>query len=465
MVRRRRWLVIAALGASTLVVGVGILWLIGRPPRDIRELRAIRARGVELFDEIAAPADRTAQASQREEWARQCLELNERNPNTAGGLGALCLAAYWAPETASGAGASRTLAESVQTVDLKQLVSGIERAGVRTPLESPAELPPAFAKMPAAILKRLQNDPNQPGGAEAANLVCVMTYHKGSPNAVPASFGEAATLITQHYADSPEIVNFCECLGFAGGSPPWAERYESNLQEILRKNRHRKIRCAASFALIVTVQRQGQRRQADPAAALLAASKTELLCEQFLKDFDGKSTVDETGAWYPYRQIEEMDCRQAAMALDEIRHRAIGMPAPEIVGVDLLNRPMKLSDFRGKVVLLSWWATSCGPCMRMIPHERSLADRLRDKPFAIVGVNCDDDLQLALKVQKTHQISWRSFQERAGEQPSISEQWKNIGLPTLYVIDEKGRIRNRWVGAPPKEALSSAIDRVLAAVR
>ena len=157
--------------------------------------------------------------------------------------------------------------------------------------------------------------------------------------------------------------------------------------------------------------------------------------------------------------------RIAAMELDEIRHRAIGMPAPEIVGVDLLNRPMKLSDFRGRVVVLSFWATSCGPCMKMIPHERDLADQFRDKPFAIVGVNCDDDPQLAVKAEKTQQIAWRSFRESAREGPSISEQWKITGLPTVYVIDQTGQIRYRWVGAPPEGTLSSAIDRLLTAVR
>jgi|HubBroStandDraft_6_1064221.scaffolds.fasta_scaffold48748_2 hypothetical protein len=103
--------------------------------------------------------------------------------------------------------------------------------------------------------------------------------------------------------------------------------------------------------------------------------------------------------------------------------------------------------------------------MNMVPHERDLADRLRDKPFAIVGVNCDDDPQLAVKAEKTHQISWRSFRESAGEGPAISAQWKIVGLPTVYLIDEMGRIRNRWVGAPSEEAASSAIDRLLTAVR
>jgi peroxiredoxin len=103
--------------------------------------------------------------------------------------------------------------------------------------------------------------------------------------------------------------------------------------------------------------------------------------------------------------------------------------------------------------------------MRMIPDERDLADRFRSKPFAIVGVNCDDNPQVAINAEKTQQISWRSFRESGGKRPSIMEQWKNEGLPTVYVIDDKGRIRNHWIGVPPEESLTSAIDRLLQTIR
>ena len=457
---RIRWKIIATLGAATLLVGAGALWLVGRGPRDLRELRAIRAQGIDLLEVVAAGSNPTAHAGKLEEWARQCVELNERHPNTAGGLGALWLAACWAPGTASGVRASRTLVESARTADLGQIVTGEERAYVRQEIAGPADLPAGIAAIPPAILERLRKQPDQTGGAEAATLVCVMTAKKRTAGAVPEFFDEAAQLITQHYVESPAIVNFCECVGFLGGSPPWAARYEPTVREILRKNRHRNIRCAASFAAIMILRKQDQVSQNQKRQV-----EAESLCEQFLKDFDGKTTADETGAWYGYRQIEEMDCRRVANELDEMRHRALGMPAPEIAGVDLHNRPMKLSDFRGRVVLLSFWATSCGPCMRMIPDERDLADRLRNKPFAIVGVNCDDDPQVAIKAEKTQQISWRSFRERGGKGRSISEQWKNEGLPTVYVIDDKGLIRNHWVGVPPEDSLTETIDRLVAAVR
>lgn len=88
----------------------------------------------------------------------------------------------------------------------------------------------------------------------------------------------------------------------------------------------------------------------------------------------------------------------AKQRLTAMRFAPIGRSAPEVCGVDLDGQPMKLSDLHGKVVLITFWATWCGPCMKLIPHERELAARLEDRPFAIVGVNgntTEDSIQRA----------------------------------------------------------------------
>ena len=85
----------------------------------------------------------------------------------------------------------------------------------------------------------------------------------------------------------------------------------------------------------------------------------------------------------------------AEAALFEARNLGIGQVAPEITGDDIEGVSLKLSDYRGKVVVLSFWATWCGPCMAMVPHERSLVKRMEGKPFALLGFNGDDDRSAA----------------------------------------------------------------------
>ena len=80
----------------------------------------------------------------------------------------------------------------------------------------------------------------------------------------------------------------------------------------------------------------------------------------------------------------------------------VGAPAPEIDAQDFDGRPIKLSDQRGKVVAVVFWATWCPPCRAMIPHEREMVERFRDKPFVLIGVNNDDNHDAARKMMVSH---------------------------------------------------------------
>ena len=81
----------------------------------------------------------------------------------------------------------------------------------------------------------------------------------------------------------------------------------------------------------------------------------------------------------------------------------------------------------------------------MIPHERSLVDKLKDKPFALIGVNSDgtneeDGLKTWREKAKEMGVTWRSFRDE-GNTPRISESWRVQGWPTLYYIDHEGVIQ------------------------
>lgn len=99
--------------------------------------------------------------------------------------------------------------------------------------------------------------------------------------------------------------------------------------------------------------------------------------------------------------------------------------------------------------------------MAMFPHERSLVQRMQGKPFALIGVNGDDD-DVSEKV-KDQMISWRSFKDnRGGDKPKISQEWNVQGWPTLYLIDHEGIIRHKWLGSPGDEVIDEEIDKLVA---
>jgi hypothetical protein len=98
----------------------------------------------------------------------------------------------------------------------------------------------------------------------------------------------------------------------------------------------------------------------------------------------------------------------------------------------------------------------------MFPHERSLVKKLADKPFALVGVNSDKDLDELKKVLQEENITWRSFWNgEKGTQGPISTEWNVQGWPTLYLIDHNGVIRHKWLGSPGEGVMDKAVDKLV----
>ena len=95
----------------------------------------------------------------------------------------------------------------------------------------------------------------------------------------------------------------------------------------------------------------------------------------------------------------------------------------------------------------------------MYPHERSLVKRLKDKPFALIGVNSDVDKPKLKKRMTKEEITWRSFWNGPeGTGRPISKAWNVRGWPTVYVIDHKGVIRFKDVR---EKKMDEAVDQLL----
>jgi peroxiredoxin len=99
----------------------------------------------------------------------------------------------------------------------------------------------------------------------------------------------------------------------------------------------------------------------------------------------------------------------------------------------------------------------------MYPHERSLVKKMEGKPFVLVGVNSDKDREALKKVLEDEHITWRSFWNGGSSGGPISTAWKVQGWPTLYVIDDKGVIRHKWLGSPGEGVLDEAIETLVKA--
>ena len=194
---------------------------------------------------------------------------------------------------------------------------------------------------------------------------------------------------------------------------------------------------------------------------------------------DSKSAANEAE-----RQLEEVvaeyaDCRdlqprdskeqprlktEAENELVQLLHLSLGKTAPEIDGESIEVQEFKLSDSRGKITVLSFWASWCGPCMQLVPVERALTERMKGKPFTVVGVDGDAILPDARRAVANEKMTWPSFWNgRGGPHGPISSAWNVSGWPTVYVLDANGIIRFKFeaYGDPASNMLNGSVDELM----
>lgn len=123
----------------------------------------------------------------------------------------------------------------------------------------------------------------------------------------------------------------------------------------------------------------------------------------------------------------------AKAALRELNSLTPGKKALDIDAEDAMGNRFRLSDYQGKVVLLTFSANWCGGCVELYPLQRRLVEKFRDKPFALLSVSQDksvDSLQASLE---SGEITWRCWWD--GYDGPIRNAWNNNGVPAMILLD------------------------------
>jgi cytochrome c-type biogenesis protein len=136
---------------------------------------------------------------------------------------------------------------------------------------------------------------------------------------------------------------------------------------------------------------------------------------------------------------------------------AQAQPAPDVQFTKLDGSPLRLSDLRGRVVLLNFWATWCIPCRSEIPTLSAMQKDFEARGLSIVGVSYDDTADLVQQFQKELP---QSYQVVLGGR-EVGSQLPASPLPTTYIIDREGRIREKLIGERSRQAFESSIKPLL----
>jgi peroxiredoxin len=281
---------------------------------------------------------------------------------------------------------------------------------------------------PGKLLALVEKDPKSAFAREASAWIILNT-----PDGPDVE--KAARVILREHARSPNLTDLCQ------GLMRMRHRCATELlQTILDHNPDIEVQAQACFVLATHLK-----KQANEMGSERTAMDAGRLFERVLADYP---QVKLNGA-----KLEEL----AKPELFELRRLSVGKAAPEIQGEDLDGGKIKLSDFRGKVVVLTFWGTWCSECMQRVPDERKLVERMAGKPFALIGVNSDSNEATLKKAVADEKITWPSFRDGAPPGP-IATAWNVRSWPAVYVLDPQGVIRYRDVHG---QSLADAVDALI----
>jgi cytochrome c biogenesis protein CcmG, thiol:disulfide interchange protein DsbE len=130
---------------------------------------------------------------------------------------------------------------------------------------------------------------------------------------------------------------------------------------------------------------------------------------------------------------------------------SIGIPAPDFTIQDS-DHTVTLSQLRGKIVVLNFWATWCPPCIDEMPSLVQLQKKLQDKGVTVLGVSVDEDADDYHKFLKDHSIDFLTVRDGGKKTDTvvispIANKYGTYKIPETYIIDRNGIIRRKFIGA------------------
>jgi peroxiredoxin len=123
-----------------------------------------------------------------------------------------------------------------------------------------------------------------------------------------------------------------------------------------------------------------------------------------------------------------------------------GQPAPDFVLKSASGNNLRLSEYRGEVVMINFWATWCGPCRQELPLLDELYGRYNKVGFSLLGVNIDDDSGKAMQMVEELGVS---FPVLFDKQKEVSKLYAVEAMPVTVLVDREGTIRHIHHGYKP----------------
>ncbi|MGQ9880399.1 MAG: redoxin family protein [Armatimonadota bacterium] len=273
-------------------------------------------------------------------------------------------------------------------------------------------------------------------------------------------------------SDSPLIGGHLTFAGFAGLAmePKFGEMLETYIRQNFEKAQAKGTeKVGATPCRVVELTGKGG------TMSLFLGSKDGLVYRMVYK-MSGGSTYEElvtslqlnpsvpkdVFAFKPPADAKKVEPKQQAEESREDTKSLDGQPAPDFTLTDMEGNPVSLSDLKGKVVFLDFWATWCPPCQKSLPHTQSLSqhEKAKSGELVVLAINAREEADQVKQFMQEKGFSFRVLMDKDG---AVLDKYKVQGIPTFVLIDREGKVA--WVqigfGSGTEKLMEEALNKAL----